>query len=102
MIITCHSITPKSKEDQGMTRQVGDVICIEKFNSLSSPVTASMYGGGEYWIETLDVQTGLMRLDVCGQIDLSSFGLVKSLIDADGISHDPDDFWVEQYKCFVL
>ena len=54
-----------------------------------------MSGGGDWWIETLDVQTGCMRLDVCGQIDLSHFGEVMELIDIDGGKHDPDDFWID-------
>lgn len=75
--------------------QDGDLLNGAKFNALPSPVTARMCGGGEWWIETLDVQTGAMRLDVCGQIDLSHFSEVMELIDIDGGKHDPDDFWLD-------
>ncbi|MHA1832453.1 MAG: hypothetical protein ACTSV7_00560, partial [Candidatus Baldrarchaeia archaeon] len=37
--------------------------------------------GSEWCIEALDVQTGAMRLDVCGKIDLSHFSEVIELID---------------------
>ena len=68
---------------------------MEKFNALPSPVTAVLCGGGSYWIETLDVQTGCMRVDVCGQIDLTNFGEVMKLVDIDGGEHDPDDFYLD-------
>lgn len=73
----------------------GDKLDIVKFNALRGPVTARMCGGGEWWIETLDVQTGAMRLDVCGQIDLSHFIEVIELVDINGVTYDPDDFWVD-------
>lgn len=85
----------ENKERAALTIQEGDILNGSKFNSLPSPVTARMCGGGEWWIETLDIQTGCMRLDVCGAIDLSHFGMVMELIDYEGISHDPDDFWLD-------
>jgi hypothetical protein len=72
-----------------------DKLNMEKFNSLPHPITARLYGGGEYWIEILDVQTGCMRIDVCGKSQLSHFSDVKELIDIDGGKHNPDDFWME-------
>ncbi len=75
---------------------MGDILDMEKFNSLPQPVTAILYGDTSgYWIETLCVQTGCMRLDVMGKIDLSHFDNVKHLVDIDGNTHDPDDFWID-------
>ena len=68
---------------------------MEKFNSLPSPVTAVLCGGGGYWIETLCVQTGLMRLDVSGKVDHRHFSEVMKLVDIDGGKHNPDDFWLD-------
>ena len=83
-----------NKKDSCISVQDGDILDGLKFNSLPGPVTAKLVGGGEFWIEALDVQTGCMRLDVCGQTDLSCFGDVFELIDGDGEKHDPDDFWL--------
>ena len=85
----------QNKANAVRTLKDGDILNGAKFNMLPSPVTARMYGGGEWWIETLDVQTGAMRLDVCGQIDLRHFSEVVELIDIDGGKHDPDDFWID-------
>ena len=78
-----------------MPIQENDKLNMDKFNALPSPVTARLWSGAEHWIETLCVQTGCMRLDVCGQIDLSNFDEVRTLIDIDGNEHDPDDFYLE-------
>lgn len=75
--------------------QEGDDINGEKFNRLPGPVTARILGGQEFWIETVDVQTGSTRLDVCGQIDHIPFSNILMLIDADGVEYDPDEFWVD-------
>jgi len=75
--------------------QKGDILDMDRFNALPGPVTARLFGGGEYWIETLCVQTGCMRLDVCGQIDHSHFDEVHTLIDMDSNEHNPDDFWLD-------
>lgn len=72
-----------------------DLINGPKFNSLPSPVTAKMIGGGEWWIESLCVETGFLRLDVCGQIDLGEFCMVSELVGSDGATHNPDDFYNE-------
>ena len=69
---------------------------IAKFNGLPSPVTAVLYGDSNgYWIESLCVQTGAMRVDVSGQIDHHDFAYVKELVDIDGGKYDPDDFWID-------
>lgn len=78
-----------------MPVQKNDILDIDKFNALPHPVTAILYGDTSgYWIETLCVQTGCMRLDVMGQIDLCHFDSVKQLVDIDGGKHDPDEFWI--------
>ena len=93
MIITDASTSSRGKTKE--CQECGDILNIVKFNALPGPVTARLIGGDEYWIESLCVRTGLMRLDVCGQIDLSDFSLVAALIDIDGNEHNPDDFWIE-------
>lgn len=84
-----------SSDQATLDVQEGDLINGPKFNALPAPVTAKMLGGSEWPIESLDVQTGCMRLDVCGKIDVNRFSEVVELIDIDGGRHDPDDFWLE-------
>ena len=95
MIICDHSPTKRDIPQIDPTPREGDVINMAKFNALPAPVTARLISGDELWIETLDVQTGFMRLDVQGQIDLECFSFVAMLIDIDGGEHDPDEFWLD-------
>ncbi|MBL4766517.1 MAG: hypothetical protein JKY94_02180 [Rhodobacteraceae bacterium] len=99
MIISEYDPTSRNNPPLDTTPQEGDVLNMAKFNALPSPVTARLFNGAEWWIETLDVQTGFMRLDVCGQIDLSCFSEVKMLIDIDGGEHEPDEFWMDYKEC---
>ncbi len=96
MIITDIATSSRNKPTPNMEPKKGDILKLKEFNALPSPVTARMCGGGEYWIESLCVQTGFMRLDVSGQIDHSEFSMVKILIDSDGVEHEPDDFWIDE------
>lgn len=43
----------------------------------------------------IDVQTGLLRIDVCGMLDVLRIGDVAEFRDADGTVHDPDSFYCE-------
>ncbi len=95
MIITDESTWSRGKPAEPQEVLPGDKIDIVKFNALPGPVTARLCGGAEWWIETLCVQTALMRVDVCGQTDRHCFSEVMALIDADGIEHDPETFWTD-------
>ena len=70
----------------------GDVIRIDEFDKLPAPVTARLLDGGEYWIESICVETGLMRLDICGLIQIEDFVMVETLIDANDVEHDAEEF----------
>ena len=91
MIITETSTTSREREKSSHA----DLINMEKFNALPGLVIARLFSGDEWCIESLCVQSSVMRLDVCGQIDISAFSLVAVLIDGDGNEHNPDDFWIE-------
>lgn len=95
MIICDCDTSNRSSGVIDLSRKYGDILDIKKFNELPSPVTAKLIGGGEYWIETLCVQTGAMRIDVCGMIDHMEFIDVLELIDINGKQYNPDDFWLD-------
>jgi len=95
MIITDRATSNRKKPRDEMRVKDGDLLDIVKINSLPHPLTARMVGGSEQMIETIDVQTGCMRLDIYGQIDLECFSIVMVIIDADGVEHDSDYFWID-------
>jgi hypothetical protein len=56
---------------------------------------AVFYGGDEWPLESIDVQTGMMRIDVCGKLQVKHIGDVREFIDADGDRHSADSFYVD-------
>lgn len=71
-----------------------DLLNMNAINSLPQPLFCLT--GGTWWpIESIDVETGLMRIDVCGMLDVIHFGAVIRIRDSEGALHDTDDFYVE-------
>ena len=95
MIITEYSCESRNKGTPDLTPKTGDILSMEKFSALPHPIVGKMMGGGEWEIETVCILTGIMRLNVCGKIDLEDFSMVKTIVDANGDEHDPDDFWLK-------
>tara|TARA_R110000851_G_scaffold282016_1_gene435515 strand:+ start:62 stop:382 length:321 start_codon:yes stop_codon:yes gene_type:complete len=97
MLIHSYTTTSPKEPVPCNKPQKEDLLKLKEFNDLPSPVTARLLNGEEYWIEALDVRTGLMRLYVCGLIDCEGFTMVKTLIDSNGVEHDPDMFYNDPY-----
>lgn len=74
---------------------MSDVLRMEYINSLPHPLMATFFGGDEWPIYYVCVQTGLMKIDVCGMLDNKCFGEVKFITDADGEKHDAEVFYVD-------
>ena len=74
---------------------MSDLLAISYINSLPQPFFASLYGGGEWPVYDIDVQTGLLRIDVCGLLEVKHIRDVKYFLDDFGAEHDPDTFYLE-------
>lgn len=72
-----------------------DQLKIDKINRLPHPLTAVFYGGDEWEIYSICVETGLMKINVVGMLDNCHFDNVKKIKDIDGGVHDADDFWID-------
>lgn len=72
-----------------------DRLRMDYINSLPQPFLALFFGGKDWWwpVYDIDVETGLMRIDVCGKLQVMHFGDVKELRDEGGVSHDPETFY---------
>lgn len=81
-------------EEDSFKSQDGDILDIKALNQLGTCV-AVLYGDFRVMVESICVQTGLCRFDVCGKIDLGQFSDIKTLIDFNGNEHDPDDYYLE-------
>lgn len=70
-----------------------DKLRLDYINSLPQPFIAKF--PSEQWeVYDIDVETGLVRVLVCGLLEIRHIGEVISFIDADNQPHYPDDFYI--------
>lgn len=78
---------------------MSDLLDMAYINSLPQPFFAQGWGSkGDEWmwpVQDICVETGLVRIDVCGKLDRKDISDFKRLQDADGTDHDPDDFYLD-------
>ena len=78
---------------------MSDLLNMEFINSLPQPLLMQEWGdSGDDWlwpVETICVQSGLMRIDVCGMLQVKDIGDAKRFKDADGNWHSSDTFYLE-------
>ena len=70
-----------------------DKLNMGAINALQHPLMARFCGGDVWPVYDIDVETGLMRIDVCGLLQTKHFGDVTEVRDGDGGVHEPDDFY---------
>ena len=76
---------------------MSDRLKMDYINSLPQPLVAHFYGGSEWPVYEIDVETGLMKIDVCGKIETRRhIGEVSFFRDMDGVEHDSDSFYVDE------
>jgi len=75
-----------------------DLLRSEYINGLPQPLIAHIFGdrGQCPWpVYDIEVQCAILRIDVVGKLQVVSMGEVEKFVDASGIEHDPDTFWLE-------
>jgi len=74
---------------------MSDLLCMDYINSLPQPLIAKLFGGSEWPIYDIDVGSGLLRIDVCGLLEVKHIGDVRSFCDDCGVEHDSETFYVD-------
>lgn len=76
-----------------------DKLRMDYINSLPQPFTVRLLGDKDflYQLESIDVQTGMLRFDVCGKLQVGHISDIGEFKDADGTEHEPDTFYTD-YK----
>ena len=76
---------------------MSDLLDMGYINSLPQPFLLRMFGDKRldiWWpVYDIDVETGLLRIDVCGKLQAIHMGDVDVFRDANGKDHDADDFY---------
>ena len=71
-----------------------DALKMDYINSLPEPFMVRFCGDSWWWpVHDFEVSTALMRIDVCGLLEVRSFGEVAEIKSLDGDGYDPESFW---------
>ncbi len=76
-------------------RAVTDLLRMDYINSLPQPLFANFCTSSDWPVHDIDVQTGLLRIDACGMLDVKHIRSVLYFRDADGVRHDPESFYYD-------
>jgi hypothetical protein len=75
---------------------MSDALRRDYINSLPQPFLVRFCGDRIWWpVSDFEVETGLMRIDVCGKLQAKSFCEVAEIRDGDNQPHEPDTFYSE-------
>jgi hypothetical protein len=74
---------------------VSDLLLMDKINALPHPLFVEISRGWWWPVHDIDVETGLLRIDVVGKLDVHHFGGMLKLRDANGVEYNTDDFYNE-------
>ena len=76
---------------------MADLLRMDYIRSLEPLMVSMGVNDTFYDLETLCVQTGLLRYDVCGKLDRGHIAEVYQFKDWDGNTYEPDEFYTD-YK----
>ena len=74
---------------------MGDLLRMDYINSLPQPFFIRMHGHPGWWwpVNDIGVDVGILRIDVCGKLQVIDFSDVAEIKDDAGDLHDPGDWW---------
>lgn len=64
-------------------------------NNLPQPFMARFYGGDEWPVVDIDVETGLIRISVGGKLQINHISDVRLFLDAEGVEHNSETFYID-------
>lgn len=71
-----------------------DLLDMEHINGLPQPFMANLGGMlGNWPVYDIDVESGLVRIDACGKLDVKHISDVLHFLDADGNQHETESFY---------
>jgi hypothetical protein len=72
---------------------VSDTLDMDYINSLPQPFIGRELGGWEWPINDFEVGTGLLRIDVCGLLEVKHIADFTMFRDANGVEHSAEGFY---------
>ncbi len=73
-----------------------DLLDMAYINSLPQPFIGVTLGGKWEWpIHDIEVETGLVRIDVCGKLDVKHICDFTAFVDGRGVRHPAEGFYTD-------
>jgi hypothetical protein len=72
-----------------------DLLDMEYINGLPHPFIGREIGGWEWPIYDFEVQTGLVRIDVCGKLQVKHIGDFTHFIDGENVTRKAESFYLD-------
>lgn len=74
---------------------MSDLLKMDYINSLPQPFLFRFVGGSTWPVNDIDVETGCLRIDVCGKLEVKHFGDVVEITDGNFQKHDPETWYTD-------
>ncbi len=75
---------------------MADTLRMDHINSLPQPFLVRLCGDDIWWpVNDFEVETALLRIDVCGLLQVKSMGEVMEIKDGDHVLHNPETFYAD-------
>ena len=82
-----------------MNNNPQDKLDMDYINSLPQPFLVRFLADRQWWpVYDIDVETGLLRIDIVGLLEIKEFIEVREIRDDSGRIHDPEDFWIDAIR----
>jgi hypothetical protein len=72
-----------------------DVLDMAYINSLPQPFLARERGGWEWEVHDIEVETGLVRINVCGLLSVRQISDFIGFQDINGVLHPAEGFYID-------
>jgi len=74
-----------------------DLLKLDFINSLPQPFQVRLWGdkATRWELYDIDVETGLLRINVCGKLQVKHISDVADFSDMDGVVHDSESFYCD-------
>jgi hypothetical protein len=74
---------------------MADLLDMDYINSLPQPFMGKTLGSGDWWwpINDFEVQTGLIRIDVCGLLEVKHISDFSAFRDGRGVERSSEAFY---------
>lgn len=72
---------------------MSDLLDMDYINSLPQDIWAKTWHGSWWPVNDFEVQTGLLRIDVCGKLEVKHIDDIREFRDGSGKLHSTFDFY---------